>query len=210
MGLRFCVGVRGHKKITAISWDFIFTQKNWLHNFQNWWFWIWFFKSKWDFSTDLNFILEIKLYFFFKKHSFLEFKQLQLLFLWVKLQKMLKRFHNQLENDVRLPSANWIVIGFRNCHNLLQGNYDRHPSQIQLKQQRMNRIWRNLSFQRLTPWIWIHLRAQRFWLSLPICDFLFECFLFSMWWDEQPVKKRKVINHYARFKKKGFYLDMLF
>ena len=38
--------------------------KNWLHNFQKWWFWIWFFKSKWDFSTDLNyFILEIKVVF---------------------------------------------------------------------------------------------------------------------------------------------------
>ena len=42
--------------------------KNWLHNFQNWWFWIWFFKSKWDFSTDLNFILEIKMCFFQNIH----------------------------------------------------------------------------------------------------------------------------------------------
>lgn len=45
--------------------------KNWLHNFQNWWFWIWFFKSKWDFSTDLNFILEIiKVCVFFQNIHF--------------------------------------------------------------------------------------------------------------------------------------------
>ena len=146
--------------------------------------------------------------FFFSKHSFLDFKQLQLLFLWVKLQKMLKRFHNQLGNDVRQPSVNWTEIGFRNCRNWLQGNYDRHPSQIQLKQQRKNQIWRNLSFQHPTPWIWIHFRAQHFWLSLPICDFSFECFLFSMWWDEQPVNQNEKLL--IIMPDSNFYLGMHF